>query len=48
MKLADVIELTLDKSDFQIYPDVELGLTYDGAVQFARALNAVDSVNHTN
>jgi len=35
------------KSDFQIYPDVELGVTYDGVVQFARALNAVVRVNHS-
>jgi hypothetical protein len=45
-KLAAVVELTLAKSDFQIYPDVELGVTYDGVVQFARALNAVVRVNH--
>jgi len=33
-----MIELTLDKSDVQIYPDVELGFTYDGVVQFARTV----------
>jgi hypothetical protein len=26
------MELTLDKPDFQIYPDVELGVTYGVAV----------------
>ena len=34
-------------SDFQIYSDVELGVTYDGAVQFARALNVVVRFNYS-